>query len=308
MPSHAAAPDAASWARYEGLTLHVRAGFGDRPGEHRLPGRSEPAGIELEAYAPYTPGDDLRHLDWSTLGRLDQLLVRRYTAEREALVHLLVDLSASMAVPAHEDKLGAACSLVRALAFIALAAGDAIRLAWLGGEAPRATSPVLRQRAALRQVDAALDGARAAGALELGAALEAHARRHPLPGVAVVVSDFMGDPAGVEHGVQALRARGWAVLLLHVVAASELDPEAGLGGLLGHVVLRDAESGETHPVLLTPATRARYRALVTAHLAALQGLAERTETHYARLVAGTSVADFVTLELVCRGIVRRRRR
>ena len=150
-------------ARYEGLALHVRGGIGDRPGEHRLPGRSEPAGIELEAYAPYTPGDDLRHLDWSTLGRLDQLLVRRYTAEREALVHLLVDLSASMGVPADEDKLGTARTLVRVLAFIALAAGDAVRLAWLGGEAPRPTSPVLRQRAALRHVDAALDGARAVG-------------------------------------------------------------------------------------------------------------------------------------------------
>jgi hypothetical protein len=308
MPSHAATPDPASWARYEGLKLHVRGGFGDRPGEHRLPGRSEPAGIELEAYAPYTPGDDLRHLDWSTLGRLDQLLVRRYTAEREALVHLLIDLSASMGVPADQDKLGTARTLVRVLAFIALAAGDAVRLAWLGGEAPRPTSPVLRQRAALRHVDAALDGARASGALDLGAALEAHARRHPQPGVAVVVSDFMGEPTAVEHGVQALRARGYDVLLLHVVAASELDPQAGLGGVLGHVVLRDAESGETHPVLLTPATRARYRALVTAHLAALRGLAERTETHYARLVAGTSVAEFVTVELARLGVVRQRRR
>src|SRR5439155_1130393 len=89
----------------ERLTLRVRRGMGDRPGDRRFPGRPEPAGIELEAYAAYVPGDDLRHLDWNAVGRLDALLVRRFTAERELVVHLLVDASASMAVPARDGKL-----------------------------------------------------------------------------------------------------------------------------------------------------------------------------------------------------------
>jgi len=45
---------------------------------------------------------------------------------------------------------------------------------------------------------------------------------------------------------------------------------------------------------------------VEAHLAALRALADRTRSLYARLVAGSSVGDFVTGELARRGLVRRR--
>src|SRR5207244_4799115 len=106
---------------YDGLALHVRRGMGERAGDRRFPGRPQPSGIELEAYSAYAPGDDLRHLDWNAYGRLDTLLVRRFTAEREVLFHLLLDCSASMGVPVRDGKLAAACELALALAAIALA-------------------------------------------------------------------------------------------------------------------------------------------------------------------------------------------
>src|SRR5947208_14529084 len=98
---------------FRGLVLRVRGAMGERLGERRFPGRPQPAGIELEAYSAYAPGDDLRHLDWNAVGRLDALLVRRFTAEREVLVHLLLDCSASMGVPVRDGKLAAARQLAR---------------------------------------------------------------------------------------------------------------------------------------------------------------------------------------------------
>src|SRR5213078_3317992 len=169
------------------LTLRVRRGMGDRPGDRRFPGRPEPAGIELEAYGAYVPGDDLRRLDWNAVGRLDTLLVRRFTAERELVVHLLLDASASMAVPARDRKLALARELALGLAYVALGANDAVRIAVLAGDGATHVSPLLRQRGSL---------ARAAALLAAVA-----------PG-----------------GVLALRARRWEVLLLHVIGAGELDP------------------------------------------------------------------------------------
>jgi uncharacterized protein (DUF58 family) len=84
---------------FDGLALHVRRGMGERPGERRFPGRPQASGIELESYSDYTPGDDLRHLDWNAVGRLDTLLIKRFTAEREVVFHLLLDASASMDAP-----------------------------------------------------------------------------------------------------------------------------------------------------------------------------------------------------------------
>jgi len=284
------------------LTLRVRRGMGDRPGDRRFPGRPEPAGIELEAYGAYVPGDDLRHLDWNAVARLDTLLVRRFTAERELVVHLLLDASASMAVPARDGKLAVARELALSLACVALAANDAVRIAVLSGDGAAAVSPVLRARGSLGRAAELLAAVVPGGRLGLGAALEAYAREHPRPGLAIVVSDLMMEPADVERGVQALRARRYEVLLLHVIGAGELDPGRALAG----GVLADVETGATHAVALTPAVRACYAELLTAHLGALEALAERNRAVYARLASDASVRDFLALELPRRGILRRR--
>jgi uncharacterized protein (DUF58 family) len=294
--------DPAALARYDGLALHVRRGMGERPGDRRFPGHPQPAGVEIEAYSAYAPGDDLRHLDWNAVGRLDALLVRRFTAEREVLFHILLDCSASMAVPARDDKLATACELAMALAYMALAANDAVRVTLLAGDAPPRVSPLYRQRASAARVAELLGSAAALGPLALGATLEDYARQHPQPGTAFLISDLMMAPAEVERGVQALRARRYEVHLLHVIGRGELEPERDFTRAL----LTDVESDAVHPVTLTPAAQARYRALLEAHLEALAALADRTSTTYARLVTDGDVGAFVTVELARRGLIRRR--
>jgi uncharacterized protein (DUF58 family) len=296
------APELVALGRYDGLALHVRRGMGERPGERRFPGHAQPSGVEVESYSTYTPGDDLRYLDWSAFGRLDALLVRRFVAEREVLFHLLLDVSASMNAPPTDRKLAGARALTLTLAYIALAAGDAARVSLLGGSGIVATSPVHRQRRAAVAVAGMLDAAEAAGTLQLGATLEEYARRHPEAGAALLVSDLMTDPAEVERGVLALQARRFEVHVIHVVGASELDPS----GSFTRGVLVDVESGATRPMILTAAVAERYREVLERHLAALRAVAERTRCNYSRYVTGDDLATFVTGELARTGLVRRR--
>ncbi|TMA57908.1 MAG: DUF58 domain-containing protein [Deltaproteobacteria bacterium] len=300
---------ATTLSSFRGLVLRVRGAMGDRLGERRFPGRPQPAGIELESHASYAPGDDLRHLDWNAVGRLDALLVRRFTAEREVLVHLLVDCSASMAVPVRDGKLAAARELALALASIALAGNDAVRVTLLRGDAAPHETPVHRHGGRQGQPGSSagrlaemLGSAEARGALDLGAALEDHARRHPRPGAALVISDFMTDPTDLERGVLALRSRGYGVVLLHVIGAGELEPAREFR----HGVLRDVESGGTHPIALTRSALERYGALLAGHLAALEAVATRAEATYARMSTASNVGEFVTGELGRVGVVRRR--
>jgi uncharacterized protein (DUF58 family) len=301
-PARAATIDLAALARYDGLALHVRRGMGDRPGDRRFPGHRDPAGVEIEAYVPYTPGDDLRHLDWNAVGRLDALLIRRFTAERAVCVDLLLDASASMSVPSRDDKLGAARELATALAFVALGTNDAVRVSLLADDATTHTSPVHRHRASIARVAELLATTVTGGALSLGDALAAHARRHPRPGAAIVVSDLMAEPTEIERGVQALRARRYDVTLLHVLGRSEIAP----GRASGHAVLADVESGAQHPIRLTADAIARYQSALAEHLAALDALATRNDVRYARLVTDEGVDAFVTGALPRLGILRRR--
>ena len=52
-------------------------------------------GIEFEEVREYSPGDDVKSIDWKVSARLGKPFVKRYREEREMIVMLLVDLSAS---------------------------------------------------------------------------------------------------------------------------------------------------------------------------------------------------------------------
>jgi uncharacterized protein (DUF58 family) len=275
--------------------------MGERLGEHRVPGRPQPSGIEVDAFRAYAPGDDLRHLDWSAVARLDTLVVRRFTAERELNLHLLVDASASMAVPERDGKLDAVRDVAMALAWMALATGDTVTLGALQ-EARTSAVLALRHRSSAPRAAAWLDGVVAGGALDLGAALAAWARAHPRSAIVFVLSDLMAEPETIAPGVAALRAARHAVVLLHVIGPGELDPSREVT----HGVLEDAESGATHPIALTVGLRARYDTLLAAHLEAVEGMAALTGAAYVRFTSDEALRTVVAGRLGRMGLVRRR--
>src|SRR5215510_15382018 len=53
-------------------------------------------GVEFEESRPYTPGDDVRHLDWNALARTGSPYVKRFREERDQTLLLALDVSRSM--------------------------------------------------------------------------------------------------------------------------------------------------------------------------------------------------------------------
>lgn len=54
------------------------------------------SGIEFEEVREYSPGDDVKTLDWKVSARLGKPFVKLYREERESIVMLLIDMSASL--------------------------------------------------------------------------------------------------------------------------------------------------------------------------------------------------------------------
>lgn len=52
-------------------------------------------GIEFEEVREYSPGDEVKDIDWKVSARMGRPFVKRYTEERELVVMLLLDMSAS---------------------------------------------------------------------------------------------------------------------------------------------------------------------------------------------------------------------
>src|SRR5688500_10495734 len=82
-------------ARIGSLELVARAVVeGFISGPHRSPFTG--FSTEFAEYRQYNPGDDLRYLDWRLLGRTDRYFIKKYRADTNAQVTLLVDTSGSM--------------------------------------------------------------------------------------------------------------------------------------------------------------------------------------------------------------------
>ena len=126
----------------EGLRFNPRKAFAGRIRGERLT-RKKGISIEFSDYRDYAEGDDLRHLDWNVLARLEAPIMKTYRDEEDLAVHLLVDGSPSMEF-GEPTKAQAANKLATALGFLGLAGGDAVYLKRLGvREAPL---PALRGR------------------------------------------------------------------------------------------------------------------------------------------------------------------
>lgn len=186
----------------------------------REPGQS----VEFHDFRPYQAGDELRYVDWRVYARTGRLYTRLYQAERAVKLHLVLDNSASMSIGLKADY---ARTLVQLLSYVAQRdAPTQVHL--LGGGSSKQAQGAGGMRETWRFVEEApvVKGPES-GAL---GALKRFAIGLPSQqgsGLALVVSDLFED-APIRPALTALKARGMDIGFLHVVAAEDLEPPAGL--------------------------------------------------------------------------------
>src|SRR4026209_564978 len=98
------------------------------------------ASLEFNDYRRYTPGDEIRYIDWNVYARHGSLFVKEFTAEENIHVSVLLDTSKSMEFG---GKFEAAKEVAAALGYIGLANYDTLSLFTFGSEV-RPVQKVLR--------------------------------------------------------------------------------------------------------------------------------------------------------------------
>ena len=249
------APPLASPAAVRRLALQVSTRLdGLLQGAHlgHLPG----PGTEPADARAYSPGDDVRRIDWAVTARTGETHVRQTTAERELETNLLVDLSASMSFgTARSEKRDVAIALTAAVGHLASGPGDRVGAVVLSDalrrlparSGPLAVPALLHVLTTTRPVQGA--GPSLAEGLQ---ALASPPRRR---GLVVVVSDLVGpvgaDPAWVPP-LRRLTSRH------DVVVAEVVDPRELALPSVGTLRLVDPETGR-HLEVPTGDRRVRER-------------------------------------------------
>jgi len=200
------------------------------------------AGMEFDEVRVYTPGDDVRTIDWNVTARTGVPHIKRFVEERELTVQLLVDVSASAEFGSVQRTRGeVAAELCALLALAAISNQDKVGLVMFGAEIERHVPPKKGKRHVLRVIREVLLHESRRGATQIAAALAYASRAQRRHSTLFLVSDFLVGDAEWQDVKTALRV---ASQRHDVIAVTLEDPRELELRAAGLVELRDLETGE----------------------------------------------------------------
>jgi uncharacterized protein (DUF58 family) len=182
---------------------------------------------EFSDYREYTPGEDLRRLDWRVLGRTGRAYVKLFQDETNLVCTPVIDCSHSMQFGAKSNsdcsgsKMQYAQYFITALSHLVSYGRDQVGLALVGEKlnhyiAPGSTADhVYRLQTELANVAPE-------GIAKWKPAMDELFQRTGRRGVMLLISDFLSDDLeSMFSSIRLFRHRGWEVIALHLVHPHE---------------------------------------------------------------------------------------
>jgi uncharacterized protein (DUF58 family) len=216
--------DPRTLAKLQGLELRARSIVeGYVSGVHRSPYHG--FSIEFAEHREYSPGDDLRYVDWKVFGKTDKFYLKQYEEETNLVSYLLVDTSESMRYQSDPDglsKLEYAQSAAAALAYLILQQQDSVGLATFDSEIRSLVRPSSNP-SHLKQLLHVMERSEPVRKTRTGPIFHDLAERLKRRGLVLVFSDLFDDVPTMLAGLKHFRHRRYDVVVFHVLDAAELD-------------------------------------------------------------------------------------
>lgn len=244
--------------------------------------------MEFAEHRDYSPGDDLRHLDWAAFARSERLVVKEFESELERTVMVVVDFSASMSEP----KRRLALSCAAAFSWVGLLGQDRLGLATLGREARY--HPPVRGRGQWGRLMDWLGSSHPGGRADLPASLKSLVQRLPRSSLVLVLSDWLEEEA--SSALAFAHHRKHQLALLQILDEPDRSPP-----WLGPLRLEDIETAEFRQLSLEDQTLSFYQQALEQHCQSLRQQCGRLGFHYHRCAAEAQPEEVLLRQLVERG-------
>ena len=220
-------------------------------------------GIEFADHREYTPGDDLRYLDWNVYAKFGDLLLKRFQEEEDLHVYILLDASKSMDCGS-PNKFDYARRIAAALAYIALADLDRVSILAYADK-PLDVLPLTRGKDRVLSILKFLENIKTGGAsTDLATVAKSLVNRAHRTGLVVIISDLY-DQVGFKSGVDLLRHRRFEPHVIQVHTAEEANPT-----FLGDIELDEVETGQRRKITVTEKKQKQYRQLFAEFLTSIE--------------------------------------
>jgi uncharacterized protein (DUF58 family) len=242
-------------------------------------------GMEFAEVREYTPGDEVRAIDWNVTARMNRPFVKRYVEERELTVVLALDVSGSEGFgTVARFKSDMMTEFAAVIALAAVRNNDRAGLIFFTDRVEHVVPPRKGKRHVLRIVRDLLAFEPRDARTDLRPALEYMQRTLRQHTVIFLVSDFQAD--GYEHALKVLGRRH------DVVAVTLTDPAEQTLPSVGVARMRDPETGEFLEVDTgNRAVRASYAEHIAAELSERRRLLRRAGVDEIELTTDGSVIE-----------------
>ncbi|MGH9716449.1 MAG: DUF58 domain-containing protein [Candidatus Acidiferrales bacterium] len=285
--------DPAVLARISNLDLIAKTVVdGFVAGLHRSPdfGFSQ----EFAEYRAYSPGDDLRHVDWNVFARTERAYLKRYRGETNSLLTVLLDASSSMSYSSHSvSKIDYARFVAASLFYLAIQnQRDAAGLIVFDDEVRSYIRPSTRF-GQLHRLLAGLEHAEPRARTDFAKPLDHFQQFLRRRGLVLILSDFFESPENIVRTIEPLRFHGNEVVLFHILDPREIEPQLG-----APVILVDSETSRRMEV--TPEyAHAEYPQKIAAHIEELRSRARGIGMDYFLLRTDrpldSALAEYLTI-------------
>lgn len=225
--------DPVTVAKLETLPLRARVIVeGALSGLHRA--RHHGSSVEFAQHKEYSPGDEVRHIDWKAYAKVDRYYIKQFEQETQLATQLVLDASGSMAYGnASITKLQYASYLLAALGYLLIRQRDKVGLSAFGQGDLDIYVPPRARPAHLHDLLAVINDLLERGARGEESAAEALRRIAELTrrrrSLIVLASDLFEPDDTALDILRHLRAQGHDVVLFHVLDDDELEfPFEGL--------------------------------------------------------------------------------
>ena len=249
---------------------------------------------EFAEYRAYSPGDDLRHVDWNLFARTERCYLKRYRGETSSQVTVLLDASNSMQYTSGPpSKMDYARFIAASLFYLAIRnQRDAAGLIVFDDEVRDYIRPSTRQGQLMRLL-AGLERAEPHARTDYGKPLRHFQALLHRRGIVVLISDFYEEPEAIVRIIEPLRFHGNDVVLFHILDPQEIKPD-----LKGPAILVDLETDREMEVI-PEYTKTIYRTKMRTHIEQLRSRTRGAGMDYHLLVTDqpldTALREYLSL-------------
>jgi len=193
-------------------------------------------GVQFSEHRQYTPGDDIRHLDWKVSARSKEPLIKQYEEERELNVFIIADYSASVDFGSRtHTKKDVITELGAMIAYAASHSGDKVGVLFVTNKVRKTVELKKGRSHVLRIIRDFVSFPSEPGGTDLKRALEETRRLLKHSGIVFILSDFKAE--GYENALRQISRKH------DVVAVKIDDPAESEIPNLGRLIIQDPESG-----------------------------------------------------------------